>query len=111
MATMVTQETPANYIRFAAANVHEIVAQKYHEQLTTLLHSSGENAGSIFTDFRHAADRNQSLRASFYSALKSSFEDLHHGLGNHPQRWNGLMKAIAEASLTDSTVNKHGNPP
>lgn len=101
------QETPANFIRFASANPRTIAAQKYRQELSLLLSSSVEDAGTIFAQFKSVADEAPSLRSTFYSAVHAAFENLRHGMGGHPQRWNGLMDAIATASLTDPTLEKY----
>jgi len=107
MNTATVQETPKNYIRFAAQNPRNIIAHQYREKLMALLLNSSDDAGLVFTDFRSAATQNQNLSSTFYAAVKMSFEQLHHLQNGYPLRWNGLMDAIATASAEDPTLQKY----
>lgn len=109
-------ETPANYIRFAGSHHHTIVVHKFYEELKTLLDGSTENAGDALREFKKladdrtdksAADKNDTPAGKFYAALHSAFTDLRHGAGHHPRRWQQLMPAIADISVTDPTVEKY----
>ncbi len=110
MLTTTKPETPENYIEYSATDKRTaglIVASQYKDHIKTLIEKAGPTAGDLLLKFRAAADLNANLQSTFFTRLRTSFEDLRHGAKEGSGSWLNLMEAIRKIAEQDTPILKY----